>query len=138
MSIKTIARALPDTYFELVKVFPLIHIRDDDHLNDAMGAIDRLLRMDLDEGGREYLDALTDLVEVYEGENVPIPTAPPAGVLRQLMEANGLSQPDLAKRTGIAQSTISAVLNGKRSLTAGHVQKLAKLFAISPAAFLPA
>ena len=35
--------------------FPLIHIRDDDHLDKAIGVIDWLLRQDLDEGAQGYL-----------------------------------------------------------------------------------
>ena len=50
MSFKTGVRPLPDTYFKLVKKFPLTHIRNDDHLAVAHEMIDRLLREDLDEG----------------------------------------------------------------------------------------
>ena len=132
------ARPLPGTYFDLVKRFPLTHIRDDAHLEEATGVIDRLLREDLDEGGQEYLDALTDLVETYEVEHVTIPDAPEADVLRELIRANGLTQPNLAKKVGIAQSTISAVLNGTRSLTKKQVVTLARFFHVSPAAFLSA
>src|SRR5262245_33184255 len=120
MAAKTAARTLPDSYFALVKRFPLTHIRDAGHLRAAQAVIDRLLGEDLDEGGGEYLDALTDLVETYETAHVPIPDASEADVLRVLMESNGLSQPALAKKAGIAQSTLSAVLNGKRSLTRGQ------------------
>ena len=147
MGVKTAARAknatrpdrtLPATYFELVKRFPLIHVRDDAHLEAATAVIDRLLREDLDEGGQEYLDALTDLVETYEAGHVTIPDAPEADVLRALIRASGLTQPSLAKKVGIAQSTISAVLNGTRSLTKEQVVTLARHFGISSAAFLPA
>lgn len=113
-------------------------IRDDAHLKEAVEVIDGLLREDLDEGGREYLDALTDLVETYETEHVTIPDASEADVLRELMGANGLTQPKLAKNVGIAQSTISAVLNGTRSLTKAQVVTLARYFHVSPAVFLPA
>ena len=138
MAGKIAARMLPDTYFALVKRFPLTHIRDDDHLEAAQEVIDRLLEEDLDEGAREYLDALTDLVETYEDEHVPIPDASEADVLRELMRSNGLSQAKLAKAVGISQSTISAVLNGTRSLTKEQVVTLARFFHVSPAAFLPA
>jgi HTH-type transcriptional regulator/antitoxin HigA len=138
MTAKTVARALPDSYFKLVKQFPLTHIRDDRHLEAAQEVLDKLLTEDLDWGAQEYLDALTDLVETYEDNHVPIPDASEADVLRVLMEANQLSQQQLAKKAGIAQSTLSAVLNGSRSLTKEHVVKLAKLFRVSPAAFLPA
>jgi HTH-type transcriptional regulator/antitoxin HigA len=138
MVIKTAVRTLPGTYFKMVRQFPLIHIRDDDHLNSAQAVIDRLLEEDLDEGAQEYLDALTDLVETYEDEHDPIPDASEADVLRELMRSHGLSQAKLAKQVRIPQSTISTVLNGTRSLTKAQVVKLAKFFHVSPAAFLPA
>lgn len=58
--------------------------------------------------------------------------------MRELIRASGLTQPNLAKKVGIAQPTISAVLNGTRSLTKGQVITLARFFHVSPAAFLPA
>jgi HTH-type transcriptional regulator/antitoxin HigA len=132
----TAARTLPGSYFKLVKRFPLTHIRDDHHLGAAQVVIDRLLQEDLDEGAQEYLDALTDLVETYEEEHVPIPDASEADVLRELIRANGLSQARLQKAVCISQSTISAVLNGTRSLTKEQVVALARFFRVSPAAFL--
>ena len=131
------APALPDTYFDLVKRFPLTHLRDDDHLEKAQEVLDQLLREDRDEGARQYLAVLTDLVEAYEEEHVPIPDASEAEVLAELMRAGGLSQQKLAKVVGIAQATLSAVLRGTRSLTKGQVIRLARFFHVSPAAFLP-
>jgi transcriptional regulator with XRE-family HTH domain len=54
------------------------------------------------------------------------------------MRSHRLSQSELRRRTGVAQSTISAVLNGDRSLTREQVGILARFFAVSPAAFMPA
>jgi HTH-type transcriptional regulator/antitoxin HigA len=138
MGTKAANEALPDTYFALVKRFPLTHIRDDDHLDAAQALIDELLQEELDRGSEEYLNVLTDLVEAYENEHVPIRDASEADVLRELMGANRLSQQKLAKAAGIAQSTISAVLNGSRSLTKEQVVRLAAHFGVAPAAFLPA
>jgi HTH-type transcriptional regulator/antitoxin HigA len=137
MGVKVIVRTLPDTYFDMVKKFPLIHIKDEDHRMQAQGVLDDLLQQNLDEGGEAYLDALTDLVGVYEDENEPIPDAPAGEVLRELVNSSGLSQQKLAKAVGIAQSTISAVLNGTRKLTADQMVKLAAYFKVSPAVFLP-
>jgi HTH-type transcriptional regulator/antitoxin HigA len=125
-----------DSYFELVRQFALIHIRDDDHLAEALDVLDGLLARDLDAGAQEYLDVLTDLIEAYEDEHVAIPDASEADVLRELMRSNGLTQAELKRRTGIAQSTISAVLNGDRALTKDQVVALAGFFHVSPAAFL--
>jgi HTH-type transcriptional regulator / antitoxin HigA len=138
MAVKNTTQKLPATYFKLVKQFPLTHIRDDDHLDAALTVIDRLLEEDLDAGAQEYLDALTDLVETYEEEHVPIPDASEADVLRELMRSNGLSQAMLTKAVGISQSTLSAVLNGSRSLTKEQVVALSRYFHVSPTAFLPA
>jgi HTH-type transcriptional regulator/antitoxin HigA len=126
------------SYFALVKQMPLSHIRDDVQLATAQAMIDRLLEQELDEGAQEYLDALTDLVELYEDNHVSIPDASEAEVLRELMRSNALSQAKLAKKTGIAQSTLSAVLTGARSLTKEQVVTLAKHFHISANAFLNA
>jgi HTH-type transcriptional regulator/antitoxin HigA len=121
-----------------VRQFPLTHIRDENHLEAAQQMIDHLLEDELDEGAEEYLDALTDLIETYEDEHHPIPDASEADVLRELMRSNNLRQPMVAKMAGISQSTISAVLNGKRSLTKAQVVSLAKVFGVSPSAFLQA
>jgi HTH-type transcriptional regulator / antitoxin HigA len=136
-AVKTAAEKLPGAYYTLVKRFPLAPIRDDAHLDAAQEVIDRLLEQDLDRGGQAYLDVLTRLVEAYEDEHQPVPDAAEADVLRELLWSNGLSQTALEKKVGIAQSTISAVLNGTRSLTRKQVVVLAQFFGVSPAAFLP-
>jgi HTH-type transcriptional regulator/antitoxin HigA len=138
MAVRLIRRKPKESYFRLVREFPLTHIRDEGQLDAAQVMIDRLLERDLDEGQQEYLDTLTDLVETYENEHEVIPDASEADVLRELMRSNGLSQTDLARKVGMAQSTISAVLNGTRSLTKEQVVALGRFFNVSPAAFLPA
>jgi antitoxin component HigA of HigAB toxin-antitoxin module len=138
MSAKSATHMLPDTYFNLVRRFPLVHLDDFAHLEAASALIDDLLRQDLDEGGRAYLGALTDLVEVFEDENVAISDASESDVLRELMNANRLSQTRLAKEVKISQSTVSAVLNGRRSLTKAQIARLARFFNVPASVFLPA
>ena len=79
MPVKTGSRPLPDTYLELIKEFPLVHILDNKTMITAQGMIDRLLAKDLDKGAQQYLDVLTDLVEKYEDEHEPIPDASEGG-----------------------------------------------------------
>jgi len=137
---KTKAAAVPpaekDQYLDLVKEFRLVPIRDDAHLDAAIAMLDRLLSMELDDEAQGYLDVLTDLVEAYEDEHVIIPPAPEADVLRLLMHSNKVSQIKLSKQLGIAQSTISDVLRGVRSLTKDQVVLVAKFFHVGPGVFL--
>ena len=132
---KNAKRTMPDTFFELANQFPP-HVRNEEELDAAQEMIDKLLAQDLDEGAQAYLETLTDLVEAYENEHYQLPDASEADVLRELMRSNGLSQPKLAKASGISQSTISDVLNGTRSLTRDQIVMLADLFGVSPVAFL--
>jgi Predicted transcription regulator containing HTH domain len=136
MAAKTAARKMPDTYFALVREFPLTHIRNRNHLADALKVIDQLLQRELDRGAQEYLDVLSDLVARYEDEHEPIPDASEADVLRELIRSSGCSQTMLARKIGIAQSTLSAVLNEDRALTRDHIVTLAKFFNVSPEVFL--
>ena len=129
-------RQMPDTYFVLVKQFPLTPIRDDAHFDEAEAFIHFLLRRRLDAGEQQYLDALTLLVSAYDDDHYPLPEAPVPDILRELMRANGYTQTKLARATGIAQSTISAVLSGERALSKDHMVKLGKLFGLPPGVFL--
>jgi HTH-type transcriptional regulator/antitoxin HigA len=138
MAAKKPTRTMPNTYFELVRKFPLVWIQDDDHLAEAEEVIEHLLATDLDEGAQNYLNVLSDLVESYEEEHVRISDASEADVLRELMRANDLSQSKLARDTKIPQSTISAVLTGVRTLTKENMVRLGKFFNVSPAVFLKA
>jgi HTH-type transcriptional regulator/antitoxin HigA len=137
MIVKRTASRPLKTYFKLVKQFPLVHISDSAHLERAQTVVDRLLQMDLDKGGQEYLEVLTDLIETYEDAYEPISDASEADVLQELMRSSRLSQSKLAKEVAISQSTISAVLTGARSLTKTQILKLADFFKVNPAAFLP-
>src|SRR4051812_35397199 len=80
---------------------------------------------------------LINLIEIYEAEHEPISDAAEADVLRLLMESKGLSQMGLARKVGISQSTISAVLHGTRSFTKEHMITLVKFFNAGPGVFLP-
>src|SRR4051812_17350370 len=130
-------RTAPASYFRLVERFPLVSIRDDAHLARAQAMLDELLKVRPDKGTQLYIDALTDLVELFEQEHEPGRAVSEAEVLRELMRSHGLTQQALEAKVAISQSTISAVLNGSRSLTKDQVVALARYFGVRPAAFLP-
>lgn len=137
MATKPFNKSVGDAYLNRIKEFPLTSIRDDQHLLEARRVLNRLIMTDLDEGSQTYVDALTDLVERYEEENVPMPDAPARDVLRLLMDSNRLTQSKLAKRVGIPQSTISEMLAGVKEMNVHHMVKLAAVFGIEPAVFMP-
>lgn len=124
------------SYIKLVTTFPLVPIVDDRHLEEAARVIDGLLRRELDEWEEAYLDVLSDLVFAYEEQHHSIPRADPGAVLRHLLEANALTQSQLARDTGIAVSTVSAILSGARRPSGRHAVALGTRFNVSPAAFL--
>jgi HTH-type transcriptional regulator / antitoxin HigA len=125
-----------DRYLELVLQFPLRPIRSDDELDQAVQMVDSLLdRRDLAVEEEDYLDVLGDLIERYESEAHPMAPVSDAELLRHLIEAKDVTQSDVSDATGIADSTISEVLQGKRSLNRGHIGKLAKYFGVSPNVF---
>lgn len=128
--------AAMDEYLALVRAFPLLSIRDDEHMDDAMAVIDRLIEKPDRTGAEEaYLDALTDLAETYDNAHVDIPSVTGVEALRYLMETNELKQSDLAHLFG-SPSIISEVLSGKRRLALAHMERLAEHFGLPITVFL--
>lgn len=75
------------------------------------------------------VDLLADRIRAYEDRVHPWPdTSTPASVLASLMQEHGLKQSDLPE-VG-AQSVVSAVLAGKRTLNLRQVKALAKRFSV--------
>lgn len=81
------------------------------------------------------LDIVSGFVADYEQRNEPVAEAPPAEVLRFLMEQHDLRQSDLAELFG-AQSNVSEVLAGKREINARQARALSARFGVSVAAFI--
>jgi HTH-type transcriptional regulator / antitoxin HigA len=79
-------------------------------------------------------ELLTLLIENFEDQNYKLKAATPTEVLCELMESNGLKQKDLTDVFG-AESTVSAVLNGKREMTREHIKRLSRYFRVSPEVF---
>jgi HTH-type transcriptional regulator/antitoxin HigA len=80
------------------------------------------------------LDLLSTLAEDWEEAHHPIPETPGYRVLRHYMQIRGLRQVDLQPILG-PRRVISAIVNGKRSITAEQAKQLGSLFGVSPAVF---
>ena len=120
-----------DSYLDLVLAFPLAVIKSDEHLDAAGEVLDRLLAKGaLDDGEDMYLDALSDLVASYEDEHHAVAPASDADMLRHLMKAKGVIQTQVSRATGIAKSTISEVLAGRRPFSRLMIRKLADYFKV--------
>ncbi len=81
------------------------------------------------------LDLAGELVADYDASHYAIPAAEPREVLRSLIESRGLKQGDLADV--LPQGNLSAILAGKRKISAALAGKLSKYFKVSAAVFVP-
>jgi HTH-type transcriptional regulator / antitoxin HigA len=127
-----------DSYLALARAFPIRPIRSDAVLDKAIAVVDRLLscgRM-LDDQEHDYLESLSHEIERYENEAYPIPDVSGPAMLKHLVEGRGETLSELAAATGIAISTLSVILNGKRKLNVKHVKALAAHFKIEPGVLL--
>ena len=116
----------------------LMGLRSDADLAKAIKQIDNLLlKGALTRYEQALLNALTHAVEKYESHAVEMPAVSDIEMLRHLIEANDLTQVQLAEDTGIAMSTISAILHGKRKMNVSHIRAFAKRFGLKAGAFLP-
>jgi HTH-type transcriptional regulator/antitoxin HigA len=136
-TIRAVYGRTEDRYLELIRRFPLRPLRSDADLDAAVAVIDSLIDQPaLTAPEQDYLDVLSDLVEDYESETIPMRPVGDAGLLRFLIEQKKVTQAETASGSGIAESTISEVLAGKRKLNRGQIAKLARYFHIEPGAFL--
>lgn len=81
------------------------------------------------------LELVGDVVAKYEGEHYAIEAMAPKDSLRFLIEARGLNQGDLSAI--VPQSNLSAILAGKRKISATLAGKFGEFFGVSPALFVP-
>jgi mRNA-degrading endonuclease HigB of HigAB toxin-antitoxin module/antitoxin component HigA of HigAB toxin-antitoxin module len=120
-----------DSYLDLVLDFPLASIQSRKHLQRAQQVIDRLLATGKLDGGEQlYLDALSDLVAAYEDAHHAIEPASDADMLRHFMDAKGVTQAQISRETGLAKSSISEVLAGKKPFSRQMIRTLAEYFHI--------
>ena len=128
----------PDEYLELVKQLPLRPIRREAEYDAAAALLDTfVLRADLSDGQRDYVEALSLFIEDYDRRHNVFDTAgrTPLDMLTHLMEANDMSVTDLGGVLG-SKGVACEILHGKRSLSKSHIYKLAERFHVDPGLFL--
>jgi HTH-type transcriptional regulator/antitoxin HigA len=124
-------------YRRMIDLFPPRRIRDESRLQATEEQIDDLLaRHERTEAQDEYLDLLSDLVRDWEAEHIEIPAVSAVELVKFLCEQHDIPQRALVPVFG-TPSTVSEVLSGRRALQTKHIEGLARLFHVSPAAFFP-
>lgn len=127
-------RALQQTWAAFDRVAHLRPTRSEAEHDRTVALMNTLLDVVGDKEGHA-LAGLLDLVEDYESSHLAIEPSEPREVLRYLIEICGLKQSDLAEI--VPQSNLSAILAGKRKISATLAGKLARYFKVSPAVFVP-
>lgn len=119
-----------------MRLLPLVSIRDDSHLDQAVALIHQLLdKGRLSAGEDAYLGALTDLVETYEDAHIHIRDVSGIELVRYLMEEGGLTRKDMVPMFG-TPSIVSEVLSGQRPLALTHIRRLSERFKLPADAFI--
>jgi HTH-type transcriptional regulator / antitoxin HigA len=125
-------------YLALIRKMPLRPIRSEAELDRAIAMVDALRdRETLSPDEHDYLLVLCGLIEAYEDEHHPIPAASGVPMLRYLIESRGVPQARVAAETGIAESTLSEILAGKRKLGIKSITALAGYFKVDPGLLIP-
>ena len=131
-------RALQQTWAAFDRVAHLRPIRNEEEYDRTVTLMNYLVDVVGDKETHALaglLDLVGELVEDYESRHFAIEPSDPREVLRYLIEIRGLKQGDLADV--VAQSNLSAILAGKRKISASLAGRLARFFKVSPAVFVP-
>ena len=120
----------------LTRVLPTV-IQDDTENERVIAELERLdtcgWRLAPEE--ERLAELLTLLVRQYEESQYPLGHADPVEALRVMMDQRGLRQRDLIPVFG-SSSTVSDVINGKRSINKAHARKLAEFLHVPVSLFV--
>ncbi|MDD5262225.1 MAG: helix-turn-helix domain-containing protein [Methylacidiphilales bacterium] len=129
---------LPKTYEGLCLLLLPRPIHDKMELENSTEMVDLLAGHKLNVEQEDYLDLLSDIIADYEEECAPVKVRKmaPLEALKYLLQENGMNASQLAALLGVDRSLGARIVRGERYLTAEHISKLAKHFAVNPGIFL--
>ena len=131
-------KVLQQTWVAFDRLAHLRPIRTEEEYDRTIALLNHLLDVVGEQEEHELsglLDLVGELVSDYDTRHFAIEASEPKEVLRYLMEVRGLKQSDLAEI--VPQSNLSAILAGRRKISATLAGKLAKYFNISATVFIP-
>lgn len=131
--------AVQDSYLELVKLFPLVTIKNEAQYDQAAVFLIKLAIRDegsLDAGETAYLDALTLFVEDYQNKHhrIAVRRMAPLEALKYLLSECGMRPADLGRILG-NRSLASQILKGNRELSKANIVALANHFHVGQDCF---
>jgi HTH-type transcriptional regulator/antitoxin HigA len=138
MNVRTTTKLDPCSpeYLALLRAFPPRPIRGDREHRRAVDVVNGLLdRPALTQDEVDYLDVLGLLIADYEDSIYDHPDFTPVERLRHLMEEHALTQAELARRAGVAVTSLSDILHGKRGISPSVRAKFAECFGVSASFF---
>lgn len=115
-------------YLKLVRRFPLRPLADEAENERAIAIVAELGARPLEPGERDYLQVLVGLIEKFEEARYPIPDVSGTAMVRHLIDARGTTQAAVAAAAGIAATSLSEILTGKRKLSVKNAKALARHF----------
>jgi antitoxin component HigA of HigAB toxin-antitoxin module len=139
MAATTKKRVASDTYFELVRAFPLRRLKNHGEHLRAKDIVLRLSRGKADVGARDYLDVLVGLIADFETrseQTLDVSDVSAAQLVRHRLEERRMSVSQLAREIGIPQPNLSEMLSGSRDWSKAAIRSLSKLFNIRAERFL--
>lgn len=111
---------------------PIIRTKAD--LENALARLDEIIDAPDGSPDADERTGLSDLIAAYEDRHPVVPRGGPLCVVRRLMDTHGLTQRDIPEIG--AQSVVSAVLLGKRTINARMAIALSKRFGLPVSAFI--
>jgi HTH-type transcriptional regulator/antitoxin HigA len=119
---------------ELAHLRPIRTKRDYDRTIHLMNGLLDVVGDTEDHPLSGLLDLVGEIVAEYGSRQYAIPRGSPRDVLRFLMEQRGLRQADLG--AVVPQSNLSAILSGKREVSATLAGKLSDYFEVGAEVFI--
>jgi HTH-type transcriptional regulator/antitoxin HigA len=125
------------TYVDLLTEVKPRPIRSEREHNRALAIVEKLMdKPHKTVAEKDMIELLATLIDQYEELHSPTPDFSPGEMLKFFLEQRKLSQTELARQTGIPQSTIANVIAGRRQLSKSGVSILSKFFKMSPTIFM--
>ncbi|MFM9912796.1 MAG: type II toxin-antitoxin system HigA family antitoxin [Methylophilaceae bacterium] len=119
---------------QLTHLRPIINEAEYDRAVSLMNTLLDKVGSDENHPLSSLLELVSDLVSGYDERHFVIEASEPKEVLRFLIGVKNLTQKDLVAI--VPQSNLSAILAGKRNISASLASKFGTFFKVSPAVFI--